>query len=101
MKKIIFLLAATLVVAGAYAQTQRTNRTNTRPHDRSVTKAGLNNDAKATEQDKANRTDRMHQETDIDRNNPNNNGVKPKTEINNGSTDKKEGTDTKGTNTNK
>ncbi len=51
MKKFLFLLAAaSLIGVATYAQTQRTSRTNSRPHDRSeVTK-----EAPVTDQDKNN-----------------------------------------------
>jgi hypothetical protein len=82
MKKII-LFAAALALAGitTYAQTDRTNRTKTREHDRTETTP--KNTAPANQQSPP--PDRMNQRNDVDRNNTNNNtntspnGIDPKT----------------------
>jgi hypothetical protein len=66
MKKSLLVFAAMLLAAGAYAQTQRLNRTNTRTHDRSDV-------AVPTEQTNKTKPDRMNHENDMDRNNTNNN----------------------------
>ena len=59
MKKIIILFAATaLIAAGAYAQTQKTNRTHTRTHDRSEVII-----------DSTNKIDKTAHQPDMDRNN--------------------------------
>ena len=64
----ILFAAATLIAAGTYAQTQKTNRTHTRTHDRS----DLTNDAQNT-----NKTGKATHENDMDRNNTNLNTVTP------------------------
>ena len=68
-KSIIALSALLLFAAGAYAQTQRLNRTNSRTHDRS----DASNPGRSTDQQVRNRPDRTNHENDMDRNNTNNN----------------------------
>lgn len=64
MKKILIVLAALGTIAyGSYAQTQRLNRTNTRPHNTTDTL----NKRNLMKNDPANR---MAPESDQDRNNP-------------------------------
>lgn len=66
MKKILFLLVAGSLAYSTYAQTQRVNRTRTRPHNAADTNrhgAPMRNDP----------TRRMAPENDQDRNNPNQN----------------------------
>ncbi len=59
MKKIFWMTALlSVLITTAFAQTSRTSRTNSRPHNAADT-AGMNN--------------RMNAPTDADRNNPNNN----------------------------
>ena len=66
MKRLIIVLGAlTLLGATAYAQTQKTNRTKTKTHDRSELIQG--DTSKKAQADKA------AQETDMDRNNPDKN----------------------------
>jgi hypothetical protein len=65
-KSMIALGIAMLLAAGAYAQTQRLNRTNMRTHDRSDANA-------TTEQQNTNRPDKTNHERDMDGNNTNNN----------------------------
>src|SRR5690349_4775613 len=65
-KSLIALGIAMLLAGGAYAQTKRLNRTNTRTHDRSDA-------VEQTDSKDKSRPDRMNHQTDVDRNNTNNN----------------------------
>jgi hypothetical protein len=69
MKKLLIaVFIVTLSAAGAYAQTQRLNRTNSRTHDRSDASAPGRN----TGQQTTNRQRQANHENDIDRNNTGN-----------------------------
>ena len=101
MKKLMILLAAaSLVAAGSYAQTQRTNRTKVRTHDRS----GPTYDGKSTDQPNTDRADKTNHEADMDRNNTNRNtntGNQPaKTTPGNNGTNTNGGTGTNGSSIN-
>ena len=70
MKKIIISLAASvLFTASAFAQTERTNRTNTKKHDRSE----VLKDSGSTYQKDSSKIDKVNHELDMDRNNKNKN----------------------------
>jgi len=77
MKKLMILLGAvSLLAVTTYAQTQKTNRTRTRSHDRSdVIKD-------TTEMKDINKVDKANHETDADRNNTNPNTSPKKTDTN-------------------
>ena len=63
--------AAALLGAAAYAQTQKTNRTKTKTHDRTEV---IKDDSAANKA----QTDKANHEADMDRNNPNNKTPAPK-----------------------
>ena len=63
--------AVALLGATAYAQTQKTNRTKTKGHDRTET-------IKSDSTSQKTQTDKADHETDMDRNNPNNSITTPK-----------------------
>ena len=86
----IMFAAASLFAATAYAQTQRTNRTKTKTHDRTEV---LNPDQKNTD-----KVDKVPHEHDMDRNNPNKSDTN--TPPANKTNRTNNGTGTNGTNTN-